>query len=242
MLDSFAAISIFAATLKSPIESIFSSYLPQEQALEKFINQDEITKIAAIQNQVVTNESTLETIKLGIPYINQKEALIGTQYEQIGGSACGPATIAMALNYANEKIDLESVITKLPGTVYVKGKMFYDLMSGPKYFGYSAVPIESGVDKIYGVLKSGNPILMNIQNYDGITGHEIVVVGIKNYDRANKTAEALIAHDPFREAYREFKILNDSTLEQPEGYYLPIGILKPFYIVKSALASTDVVK
>jgi hypothetical protein len=238
MLNALAFISIISASLK-----------PSNEV--NFLSSFQITNSQQIQQTLITitdsqkenaQESTGETFKLSVPYVNQKENLIGTKYEEIGGSACGPATIAMALQYNNEKTSLETVIDTLPDTVYAKGKMFYDLNSGPEYFGYTAIPLEINMEQIHKTLKNAHPILMNVQNYDGITGHEILVVGMKNYDSTTKTAEAIIVHDPFREAYREFKILNNNTLQQPEGYTLPIGILKPFYIIKTTLASTNVVK
>lgn len=178
--------------------------------------------------------------KMEVPFVHQKEDLIGTKYESIGGSACGPAAITMALNYHGEQISLEEVIDKLPDRVYVKGKMFYDLMAGPKLFGYASVPIEKNIESIFNAIKEGHPVLLNVQNYDGITGHEVVVVEVKNYNSELKTAEALIVHDPFREGNREFKIIDGNRLEQPEGYILPIGTLRPFYIIKSTMSDNNV--
>lgn len=178
-----------------------------------------------------------QEIVLNVPFIHQKENLKNTEIEWAGGSACGPASITMALRFNNERLTLEQVINKLPSNVYVKGRMFYDLASGPKEFNYDANEIEINVEQIYKTLKSGHPILLNIQNYDGITGHEVVVVGISEYDSKTKSAKSLLVHDPFRAPYREFEFVNDKVLKQPEGYYNPIGIIKPFYITPQKLAS-----
>lgn len=176
-------------------------------------------------------------VLLNVPYTNQKEDLKDTPDGWAGGSACGPSAITMALNFNNEDISLYDVVNSLPSTVYVKGGMFYDLTSGPEYFGYTANEIDINTEQIFNTLSEGYPILLNIQNYDGITGHEVVVVGIKSYDADTKTAKSLIVHDPFKSPYREFKYVNETTLQQPEGWYLPIGIIDPFYITKSAFAA-----
>lgn len=178
--------------------------------------------------------NTDSIVVLEVPYVNQKEDLVGTPDEWAGGSACGPATITMALNFNDEEVSLFDVVNTLPTNVYVKGSMFYDLTSGPMEFGYESTEIEINTKAIFETLKLGHPILMNIQNYDGITGHEILVVGIKGYDEENGVADTLIVHDPFVEGYREFEYINENTLKQPEGYILPIGVLKPFYITKSS--------
>jgi hypothetical protein len=178
--------------------------------------------------------NTESAVLLDVPYVHQKEDLENTQDAWAGGSACGPASLTMALNFNDEDFDLIDVVNSLPSNVYVKGSMFYNLTKGPEEFGYKANEISISTKEIFETLKLGHPILMNIQNYDGITGHEIVVVGIKGYDENTKTADSLIVHDPFGSAYREFEYINETTLRQPEGYFLPIGTLKPFYITKSS--------
>jgi hypothetical protein len=179
-------------------------------------------------------------IVLDVPYVNQKDDLVGTADEWAGGSACGPASITMVLNYLGKSFDLQTVANALPTNVYVKGRMFYNLADGPKYFGFTSQDIEIDTIEIHEILSKGYPIIMNIQNYDGITGHAVVVVGIKGFNGI--TAEALIVHDPFRAPYRLFKYINEQTLQQPEGYITPIGILKPFYVTNYSLASAVAVE
>lgn len=201
------------------------------------------TKTANATEPVKPADYTIEQgqdIVLDVPFLNQKEALVGTPDEWAGGSACGPTAIAMALKYEGENYSLYEVVNSLPTNVYVKGVQFYNLKEGPKQFGYIATEIEIDTKEIFRVLSEGNPILMNVQNYDGITGHEIVVVGIIGFDGEN--AKSLIVHDPFTTAYREFEYINEKTLKQPEGYVLPIGIIKPFYITKATLADASIVK
>lgn len=185
------------------------------------------------QNSIFIKNNESE-ILLDVPFVNQKEDLKNTPDEWAGGSACGPSALTMALKFNGEDTTLYEVANTLPTSVYIKGRMFYNLTKGPEYFGYESVEIdingETLATDIYNTLKSGNPILLNVQNYDGITGHEVVVVGIKGYNAETKTAKSLIVHDPFRAPYREFEFINPTTLRQPEGWYLSIGILKPFYI------------
>lgn len=181
-----------------------------------------------------------QDIVLDVPFLNQKDALVGTPDEWAGGSACGPTAITMALNYEGENYSLYEVVNALPTSVYVKGKMFYKLSDGPKQFGYVSTEIEISTKEIHRVLSEGKPVLLNVQNYDGITGHELVVVGMVGFN--GETAKSLIVHDPFTTAYRTFDYINEKTLRQPEGYVLPIGIIKPFYITKATLASASIVE
>ncbi|MBI2414541.1 C39 family peptidase [candidate division WWE3 bacterium] len=248
MLESLIFIPAITSTLTSSLEPMNLPSFNIGQ-LEQNINTFDIfpdfktPKIATSKSNTLedlsdeTNNLSLKTIKLSAPYVNQKEDLKDTEYENIGGSACGPAALTMALKNKGLDIELKKVIDELPNSVYVKGAMFYDLTSGPKYFGYKAIQIEPSIQAIYETLQKNEPILLNVQNYDGITGHELLVVGIKNYSEDTKTATSLIVHDPFREAYREFPIISKTHLEQPEGYKLAIGTLKPFYIVEGKLAS-----
>lgn len=193
-------------------------------------------KVQAADNSIFIRNTNQEIV-LNVPFIHQKDNLKGTDLEWAGGSACGPAAITMALKFNGEDYTLEEVVNKLPTNVYVRGRMFYDLMAGPEQFNYKANEIEINTEQMYKTLKSGNPILLNVQNYDGITGHEVVVVGIRGYNEETKTAKSLIVHDPFRAPYREFEFINSHTLRQPEGYYNPIGIINPFYITSQKLAS-----
>lgn len=169
-----------------------------------------------------------ETILLKVPYTHQYEDLPDDQKPFIRKTACGPAAIAMALNSDGREISLIDVINKLPESVYRKGDRFYNLTKAPEYFSEMAVEIENSPKAIFDTLKSGNPIVLNIQNYDGVTGHAVVVVGMSGFN--GNTADYLIIHDPYVGPYRTFKYINPDTLQQPEGYYNSIGILKPFYI------------
>ena len=171
---------------------------------------------------------TDETIQLIVPFTHQYDDLNDTDKAIINYSACGPAVLTMAVKFLGADVSLSDVISKLPNTVYIKGDRFYKLTDGPSYLGHKAVEIEPSPKQIYATLASGFPVVLNIQNYDGIVGHAVLVVGIKGFN--GETAESLIVHDPFVGPYREFKYSDASTLIQPEGYYNPIGIIKPFYV------------
>jgi len=171
---------------------------------------------------------TDETIQLIVPFTHQYDDLDDTDKGVVNYSACGPAVLTMAVKFLGANVSLSDVISKLPNTVYVKGDRFYKLTDGPGYLSREAVEIENSPKQIYNVLAGGFPVVLNIQNYDGIVGHAVLVVGIKGFN--GETAESLIVHDPFVGPYREFKYYNASTLMQPEGYYNPIGTLKPFYV------------
>lgn len=228
MLDTLAALPFAISMLtQNKIDVYAKNSVRTEMYAER---------VESVDNSIFIRNTNQEIV-LSVPFVHQKDNLKNTELEWAGGSACGPAAITMALKFNNENYTLEEVVNNLPTNVYVKGRMFYDLMAGPEQFNYEANEIEIDVEQMYNTLKSGNPILLNIQNYDGITGHEVVVVGIKGYSSETKTAKSLVVHDPFREPYREFEFINSHTLRQPEGYYNPIGIINPFYITPQKLAS-----
>lgn len=200
-----------------------------------FITSSLTTPTAMVETSLVTPSYTIRNennIILDVPFINQKESLLDTDVEWSGGSSCGPASLTMAINFLGDKRTHEDVVKILPESVYIRGKMFYDLPYGGEVLGYEAKTIDINTTQIYNTLKDGYPIILNVQNYDGVTGHAVVVVGIKGYD--GEKAQSLIVHDPFRTEYREFEYIDEKTLKQPEGYTLPIGILKPFYLTKTS--------
>ncbi|MFZ5425099.1 MAG: C39 family peptidase [Patescibacteria group bacterium] len=172
--------------------------------------------------------NTDKNIILDVPYFHQINSLTEQGKKENGGSACGPTALAMVLSYEGLNFTLDEVINKLPNNVYVKGVMFYDLAAGPEIFGKKAIEIEQNPTSYYNILKEGKPIVLNVQNYDGVVGHALVIVGMAGYN--GKTADALIVHDPLKSSYQSFEYINNNTLKQPAGYSLPIGIIKPFYV------------
>lgn len=170
-------------------------------------------------------------IQLSSPFIHQYNDLSNDSKLYIGFTACGPAVLTMAFRRLGLDASLDSVISNLPDSVYIKGDKFYNLSEGPKYFGFKTVGIRSKPKDIYNALKGGNPIVLNIQNYNGILGHALLITGMKGFDGEN--AASLIAHDPFVGPNREFEYIDQSTLRQPEGYTNPIGVIMPFYIASN---------
>src|SRR3989338_596782 len=171
-----------------------------------------------------------KTVLLNVPYIHQIEDLTEETKSAIRNTACGPASVTMALKHLNDNKTLNEVIEKLQNTVYVKGDRFYNLYDASNYFNKSTNKFKNSYENIYTVLNKGHPVILNIQNYDDITGHALVIVGITNYE--NGKAKSLIAHDPYRGPYREFVYIDENTLLQPEGNTNYIGILDPFYITE----------
>lgn len=185
--------------------------------------------IAENPNFIIKEE---KNVILDAPFIHQVDNLPKDQRALIRGTACGPSAITMVLKHLGSDIELMDVINKLPNSVYVKGDRFYNLTKAAEIFSKKAVSFENSPENIYNVLNSGHPVILNVQNYDGITGHAVVVVGIMGYE--DNSAVSLIVHDPFVGAYRKFDYINNHTLRQPEGYVLPIGIMQPFYMVNDA--------
>lgn len=181
-------------------------------------------------------KKTQEEILLDVPFVHQVKDLEDTEDFWAGGSACGPASLTMAMRDLGKTYDLQTVVNRLPSNVYIKGNMFYNLSAGAATFGLVSKDIEISSVEIYKTLAEGKPIIMNIQNYDGITGHAIVVVGIRGFD--GEKAEALVAHDPFKAPYQIFEYINENTLRQSSGWINPIGIIKPFIVEEYSLAST----
>jgi len=187
---------------------------------------------------VTKANTTLEekgaSILLDVPFIHQIDNLPDELKPIIKTTACGPSALAMVLNYYGNSYSLEEIISRLPESVYIKGDRYYDLMDGPKLFGYTSIKTGNSPKDIFETLSDGHPIILNIQNYDGITGHALVVTGVKEFD--GEHAKSLIAHDPYRNSNREFEYINDNQLRQPEGYINYIGHNPPFYIIKHNLS------
>lgn len=171
-------------------------------------------------------------IELDVPYIHQYKDLPEKRKAQIRYSACGPTSLAMAFQYAGVNTSLIEVIDQLPSSVYVKGSMFYNLYDGAKIYGYSAHKIGKTPQDFYHALKDGHPVIINIQNYNGVVGHAMVVTGIKGFNAEDNTAESLIAHDPSTGPSEVFQFIGKNQLKQPAGNINSIGILDPFYLEK----------
>ena len=171
-------------------------------------------------------------IELDVPYIHQYKDLPENRKVQIRYSACGPTSLAMAFQFAGVNTSLIEVIDKVPSSVYVKGSMFYNLYDGTKIYGYNAEKIGKTPQDFYNALKDGHPVIINIQNYNGVVGHAMVVTGIKGFNAETNTAESLIAHDPSTGPNEVFEFIGKNQLKQPSGQINSIGILDPFYLVK----------
>ncbi|MCL5411219.1 MAG: C39 family peptidase [Patescibacteria group bacterium] len=167
-------------------------------------------------------------VQLDVPYVNQYNDLPESAKQIIMKSACGPASLAMSFKYLGIETNLMTVINKLPTSVYVKGVQFYDLPSGTKVYDKRAVLVEPTPTGIYEALKNRHPVILNVQNYNGILGHALLVTGIRGYD--GKDAKSLIIHDPYVGPNREFTFITGRTLRQPEGFTNYIGTLRPFYV------------
>lgn len=189
------------------------------------INTQTSRNMGLINNVII---STQERVQLVVPFTHQIEDLEENSKPIMKSSACGPSALTMSFNYLGENNKLDDVINKLPTDVYIKGDKFYNLPKGAEIFGKKSVEIDQTPKAIFSALENGHPVILNVQNYDGITGHALVVTGMRGFD--GEHAKYLIVHDPYVGPYRSFEYINDSTLTQPEGYSLPIGILKPFYI------------
>lgn len=171
-----------------------------------------------------------ENVQIIVPYNHQIEDLNEKNAYLAGGTACGPTTITMLLRHNGMETNVNEVIEILPTNVYIKGVGFYALEKGANLFNMRSVEVGYTPTDIYNALYEGNPVIMNIQNYDGLYGHAIVVTGIRGYN--GDTAESLVVHDPFDGPYKRFEYVNSRTLKQPSGYYNPIGHKKPFYITR----------
>ncbi|MFA6981987.1 MAG: C39 family peptidase [Patescibacteria group bacterium] len=173
-----------------------------------------------------------ENIVLKVPFVHQIDDLSEKEKPLVRTTACGPAALTMLFRFHGTNVSLEEVIAKLPTTVYVKGQRFYNLYKGAEYFSMTSTEIEKTPKSIFETLEKGEPIILNVQNYDGITGHALVVVGMIGFD--GEKASSLVVHDPFVGPYRVFPYASETTLDQPEGYKNYIGILNPFYVTEAA--------
>jgi len=174
---------------------------------------------------IISND---ERIQLNVPYFSQLNDISDKVKEKVGSTACGPAVVAMALKYIKLDVTLDNVISKLPNSVYIKGKGFNDILGASKYFDKESVKVAQNPKAIYETLKQGFPVILNIQNFDGISGHAVLVTGIKGFD--GKKAYSLIVNDPYYGSLMEYKYISANSLLQPKGYINTIGPVQPFYI------------
>jgi hypothetical protein len=173
-----------------------------------------------------------ENIVLNVPFVHQIDDLSEEEKPLVRSTACGPSALTMLLSFHGNTIPLDEVIAKLPTSVYVKGQRFYNLYKGPEYFSFTSVKVGREPKDIFATLQKGEPIILNVQNYDGITGHALVIVGMLNFD--GEKASTLVIHDPFVGPYRSFLYETNGILKQPEGYKNYIGNLEPFYIEEAS--------
>lgn len=181
-------------------------------------------------NYILKSDSS---IILNVPFVHQIDDLTEQEKTIIRSTACGPAALTMLFKFHGKDTNLSEVISKLPNSVYVKGQRFYNLAKGPEYFSMKAAQIEKSPNDIFEILQKGEPIILNVQNYDGITGHALVIVGMLDFD--GEKASALIVHDPYVGPYRQFPYESEEVLRQPEGYLNYLGIMNPFYIEPNQL-------
>jgi hypothetical protein len=167
-------------------------------------------------------------VQLEVPFVHQYDDLPDSAKPIIVKSACGPAALTMSFQSIGVETDLMTVINKLPTSVYIKGVQFYDLPSGAKVYDKKSQVLEPTPAAIYQALRAGHPVIMNVQNYNGILGHALVVTGIRGFD--GEKAASLIIHDPYVGPNREFFYQSSKTLRQPEGFTNYIGHVKPFYL------------
>ena len=197
-----------------------------------FINLIFASISAATPAPTTTAFQSLTDIQLTVPFVHQNNDL-NEENIVFGYTTCGPAALTMVLKHSGMSIGINEVLDRIPNYVYIKGDQFYDLPEGTKYFNKKYEYIDNSPKSIYKSLKNGSPLVMNIQNYDGLHGHAIVVTGIRGYDEATNTAKALVVHDPFKGAYVTFEYHDNFNLKQPEGFINPIGIMDSFFIVNS---------
>lgn len=171
-------------------------------------------------------------IELHVPFVHQYNDLPEDRRGEIQYTACGPTSLTIAFKYEGVETNLITVIDELPASVYTKGIGFYDLPSGAGLYNFEAVVIETSPQAFYDTLAEGHPIIINVQNYNGVIGHAMVVVGIIGFDREDNSAEALIVHDPTGGRKRIFEYDSETTLKQPGGYINIFGTGEPFYLKK----------
>jgi len=207
------------------VTALFLTF-PEKRELIKYLSP--IHEVSAKTSNFIFFDE--ENIVLRVPYVHQYEDLPEEYKPVIMKSACGPSALTMLFKYDGIDTDLVEVIDQLPTNVYVKGVQFYNLPKGADLYEFDTEFIGSDATIIYNTLKNEQPIILNIQNYNGIIGHAVVVVGIMGYD--GESADYLIIHDPYVGPYRKFIFESPRTLVQPEGYTNYIGTVKPFILIK----------
>lgn len=229
ILALFTGSIVFINTSLIPPTEGISTYAPPmaERMDTTTVNSSEAGLTRQADKYIFNSD---RDVVLRVPYVHQYEDLPEDQKPIIMKSACGPTVLTMLFKFNGIEADLMAVINKLPASVYVKGDQFYNLPKGAELYNFNTQFVGSDATSIYETLKDGKPIIMNIQNYNGIIGHAVVVAGIMGYD--GESAEYLIIHDPYSGPYRKFEYNSPRTLTQPEGYTNYIGTVRPFILVK----------
>jgi hypothetical protein len=180
--------------------------------------------------QSIENANEENSFLLSVPYIHQYSELSMAEKARYGWTACGPTSLTMLMQFEGVNISLSDVLSRLPSSVYRVGVGFADLKSGLKVFGFEAEELDMSVKSISEAVLAGSPVAVNIQNYVGVNGHEIVVVGV--YQNSDGEVVSLIVNDPSTRENERFDVLSDRLLKSPQGFNTPLGGTKPFIIAK----------
>lgn len=78
-------------------------------------------------------------------------------YQQEAGQ-CGPATLAMAMNWAGEPVSVEQLVPQVY-TPKMKGTLQSDLVTASRRHGLMAVPI-TGLEALLTEIAAGNPVIV----------------------------------------------------------------------------------
>lgn len=151
---------------------------------------------------------------LGVPFIEQKTA------------QCGPATLAMALNFQERATTAEELVPMVM-TDPKRGTLRPDMISAARRLGYMAVPI-TGMDLLFSEVSQGHPVIVfeNLSVSWLPQWHYALVYGY------NLETETVTLHSGPEEA----KVWDLKKFERSWmlGDYWGLVILKPGQIAHSA--------
>ncbi|MCL5411827.1 MAG: C39 family peptidase [Patescibacteria group bacterium] len=178
--------------------------ISNQASVEGFYSDPPDPKKTALAWATVLINAGPDVIIANVPYIHEYASLDDTDKPNVQWTACGPASLTMALNYAGVSDRLSVVARKLSDAgIYSWGNLTVgQLSSGPALWGKKMVVVENSPAGIYNALKDGHPVVINVGNYNNKEveyndpargGHFMVVVGIKGFD--GEYAKSLIIND-----------------------------------------------
>ena len=148
------------------------------------------------------------------------DSLLQVPYVYQEGKLCGPASLAMVLQYWGKSETQHTIEKRLPeGSLTNRGVTPEYLKDAAEQLGFTAFIYRGDFTDIKHHLDKGRPLIIQIQSSRLLgTFHYLVVVGVEDEN------QSLVVHDPFRSQYQRVKS-SDLAKKWEETNFLSILVL-----------------